>query len=209
MPHGPAPTPRLSVDGWIAGLSGWALCLVVWGVVFAETGLLLGFLLPGDSLLFAAGLLSAAPGGVNPGLLAAGVFLAAVAGDQVGYSLGTTYGRPYVDRRGERVRTAVDRAEAFYARYGAISLVVARFIPWARTFVPFAAGLARMPRLRFGVANAVGALCWGVGLVALGYFAYQVPWLRDVALLVALVAVAGSLLVWLVVWIRSRRAAHR
>lgn len=185
-------------------LSPVLLYLVVWAMVYAETGLLLGFLLPGDSLLFAAGLLCARPGGANAVVMAAGVFVAAVAGDQTGYTLGARFGRPYTDRKGPRVREGVARAEEFYARYGWLSLVAARFIPWVRTFTPFVAGVARMPRWRFASANAVGALIWGVGLVALGYFAYQVPWLRDAAFAIAAAFVVGSGVAGVVLWWRGR-----
>lgn len=193
------------MEAWLPELSAFALYLVVWTIVFAETGLLVGFLLPGDSLLFAAGLLCAQPGGADVVVMAAGVFVAAVAGDQTGYTLGLRFGRPYTDRRGPRVRDGVAKAEEFYRRFGAISVVAARFIPWVRTFTPFAAGIATMPRGRFLAANLVGAGCWGIGLVALGYFAYQVPWLRDAALVVALTVVVGSVVVGLVGVVLQRR----
>lgn len=191
----------------LGGLSAVALCLVVWAVVFAETGLLLGFLLPGDSLLFAAGLLCGTPTGPSPWVMGLGVVVAAIAGDQVGYTLGRTYGRPYAARRGPRMASAVARAEQFYSRYGWFSLVAARFIPWVRTFTPFVAGVAEMPRGAFTSANAVGAVVWGGGLVALGYFAYQVPWLRNVSFVVAGVFIVGSLVGGAIVWWRSRRPA--
>lgn len=192
------------MEVFLEQLSASLLYLVVWGIVFAETGLLLGFLLPGDSLLFAAGLLAARPGGANVMVLAAGVFIAAVAGDQTGYTLGARFGRPYTDARGPRIREGVERAQRFYRTYGWVSVVAARFIPWVRTFTPFAAGVAAMPRASFLGANVVGALCWGVGLVALGYFAYQVPWLRDAAFAVAAVVVVGSIIGGVVVWWRGR-----
>lgn len=192
------------MEPFLEQFSASLLYLVVWGIVYAETGLLLGFLLPGDSLLFAAGLLAARPGGANVVVLAAGVFVAAVAGDQTGYTLGQRFGRPYTDRRGPRIRAGVARAEDFYRTYGWVSLVAARFIPWVRTFTPFVAGVAHMHRGKFLGANVVGALCWGVGLVALGYFAYQVPWLRDAAFAVAAVFVLGSFVGGAVVWWRGR-----
>lgn len=179
---------------------------MVWGIVFAETGLLLGFLLPGDSLLFAAGLLCARPdSGVSPVVMAAGATVAAVLGDQTGYSLGIRMGRPYLARRSQRIRSGVARAEVFYQRYGPFSVVAARFIPWVRTFIPFAAGVAVMNRGRFVVANIVGGFCWAAGLVALGYFAYQFPVLRTVSAVVAAVVIVGSLLVGLVTIWRERR----
>lgn len=199
------------MEDWLPQLSAVALYFVVWSVVYAETGLLVGFLLPGDSLLFAVGLLCARPGGADVVVMAVGVFVAAVAGDQTGYTLGARFGRPYTDRRGPRVREGVAKAEQFYERFGAVSVVAARFIPWVRTFTPFAAGVAAMPRGRFLAANVVGAILWGVGLIALGYFAYQVPWLRNVALVVALGFVVGSFVVGVVGALvqRRRRRVHR
>ncbi len=193
------------MEDFLTQFTAWALCAVVWGMVFAETGLLLGFLLPGDSLLFAAGLLTARPGStVSPWLLAAGVVVAAVAGDQAGYTLGARLGRPYLIGRSARIRSGVDRAEAFYQRFGWVSLVAARFIPWARTFTPFVAGVAQMSRGAFLAANIVGAVIWGAGLVALGYFAYQVPWLRTVSFAVAAAFIVGSFGVGIVTFARER-----
>lgn len=197
------------MDIQLDGLSVAALYAVVWAVVFAETGLLLGFLLPGDSLLFAAGMLCAAPDGGSAAVLAAGVFVAAVAGDQTGYQLGRRYGRPFADRRGTRVHAGVARAEQFYERFGAFAVVAARFIPWVRTFTPFAAGIAGMARAPFLLANVVGGLVWGVGLVALGYFAYQVPWLRTAAFAVAATVVVVSFVAGAVVWVAGRRRGAR
>lgn len=193
------------MDISLTELSTITAYLVVWAIVYAETGLLLGFLLPGDSLLFAAGLVCGADGGPDVVVMATGVFVAAVAGDQTGYTLGKRFGRPYTDRRSERVRTSVAKAEQFYERFGPVAVVAARFIPWVRTFTPFVAGVARMPRGIFLAANVVGAAIWGVGLVVLGYFAYQVPWLRQVAIVVAVVVVVGSFAGGVVGWVIQRR----
>ena len=192
------------VESFLEQFSVFVGYFVVWGIVYAETGLLLGFLLPGDTLLFAAGLLAGREGGGNVVVLAAGVFIAAVTGDQTGYLLGRRLGRPYVERRSARVQLGVARAEEFYARYGWFAVVAARFIPWVRTFTPFVAGVAKMPRGPFLAANIVGGLVWGVGLVALGYFAAQVSWLQHAAIGVAAVFVVGSFIGGAVVWWRER-----
>lgn len=193
------------MESFLEQFSVVALYAVVWGIVYAETGLLLGFLLPGDTLLFAAGLLCARPDSADVVVMAVGVFIAAVAGDQTGYTLGSRLGRPYVANKGPRVQQGVAKAEEFYARYGWFAVVAARWIPWVRTFTPFVAGVAKMPRLKFLAANVAGGFVWGPGLVALGYFAYQVEWLQDAALVVALAAVGLSLLGGLTVWVRERR----
>jgi len=191
----------------LAQLSAAAVYAVVLGLVFVESGLLLGFLLPGDSVLFTAGLLAAEPGShLNVGWLSAGVFAAAVAGDATGYWTGRRFGRPWLLRRAGRAARHVDRAEAFYDRYGWWAVVVARFIPWVRTFTPVVAGVGRMPYRRFAAANVVGAAVWGSGLVLLGHAGHDLPWVRWAAYAVAGTAVLGSLAVPVIGWVRYRRS---
>jgi membrane-associated protein len=166
-----------------------------------ESGLLVGFLLPGDSILFTAGLLAAEPGSsLSMPLLAAGSFTCATAGNLVGYWTGRRFGRPWLLRRAGSAARHVERAERFYARYGWFAVVVARFIPWARTFIPVAAGVARMSVPRFVSATVVGAGVWGAGLVVLGFAAHGVPWLRSLAYAVAVTAIAGAFVVPLAGW---------
>ena len=138
---------------------------VLWGFLFAECALLLGFLLPGDTILFGAGLLAASPSSeVNIYVLVTGAFLAAVIGNEVGYVTGRRFGREWVERPREGPgREQLRRAERFYERYGWLSVVVARWIPWVRTFIPIIAGTAAMDRRAFTSANVVGALPWAVG----------------------------------------------
>jgi membrane-associated protein len=166
-----------------------------------------GFLLPGDSILFTAGLLAAEPTStLSLPLLAGGCFACAAAGNGVGYWTGRRFGRPWLLHRAGRAAGHVERAEQFYRRYGWLAVVVARFVPWARTFVPVVAGVAEMPAGRFASATVAGAAVWGSGLVVLGYFAHEVPWLRTLAYAVAGVAVAGSVLVPLGGWLIRRYA---
>jgi membrane-associated protein len=164
-----------------------------------------GFLLPGDSVLFAAGLLAAEPGSdLSLPVLAVGAFTCAVAGDAVGYWSGRRFGRPWLLRRAGRAARHVERAEAFYERYGWWAVVVARFIPWVRTFTPIVAGVARMPYPRFLSANLVGAGVWGAGLIVLGYVAHDLPWVKGAAYAVAGTAILLSLVVPLVGVVRRR-----
>jgi len=194
----------------LAGLTATAVYVVVLVLVFVESGLLVGFFLPGDSVLFTAGLLAAEPGsGLRVELLATGVFVAAVAGDAVGYWTGRRFGRPWLLRRAGRAARHVEAAERFYARYGWWAVVVARFIPWVRTFTPVVAGVARMRYPRFLSANVVGAGVWGSGLVALGHVGHSVPWVKWTAYAVAGTAVLLSLVVPLVGWLRARRRHRR
>jgi membrane-associated protein len=181
---------------------------VLWGFLFAECALLLGFLLPGDTILFGAGLVAASPNSdVNIVVLVIGAFLAAVIGNEVGYTTGRRYGRDWVEGREKgRAREQLRRAEAFYDRWGWLSVVVARWIPWVRTFIPIIAGTAAMDRRAFTSANIVGALPWAVGLPLLGYFAYQVPILCDLAYAAAAIAITATVVVVVVGAVRTRRA---
>ena len=188
-------------------LTAGAVYAVLLTLVFVESGLLVGFLLPGDTVLFAAGLLAARPGSpLSLPLLVAGVAVAAVAGDAVGYWTGRRFGRPWVERRAGRLAHHLPRAEEFYQRWGWRSVVVARFVPWVRTFTPVVAGVARMPYPRFLSANVVGALLWGSGLVVLGYVASSVPWVKNLAYVVAGLSVLASVVGPLVARRRARRA---
>ena len=190
----------------LAALTTGSVYLVLFALVFVESGLFVGFFLPGDTVLFAAGLLAARAGsGLSLPVLALGTAVAAVAGDAVGYWTGRRLGRPWVERRAGRAAHHLPRAEAFYARWGVSAVVIARFIPWVRTFTPIVAGMARMPYPRFLAANVVGALLWGSGLIVLGYVAHTVPWVRYAAYAVAGVSVLASL----VGPVLARRRAHR
>jgi membrane-associated protein len=193
----------------LAGLTATLVYLVVFGFVFVESGLLIGFLLPGDSLLFAAGLVSAAEGsGVSLTVLVIGVLVAAVAGDSVGYAFGARLGRPWLERRaagGRLDARHLRRAEAFYERFGWFAVVAARWIPWVRTFVPILAGAARMPYRRFLPANIVGAVIWGVGLLVIGHLAATEPTLRHTSYVVAGAFVATSLVLAVIGMAQRRR----
>lgn len=192
----------------LASLTAPAVYLTLFALVFVESGLLIGFLLPGDTVLFAAGLLAASSrGDLSVLVMAGGCFLAAVAGDAVGYWTGRRFGRPWLVRRAGRAARHVEHAERFYARYGWSAVVAARFVPWVRTFTPIVAGVARMSYPRFLSANVIGAGVWGAGLIVLGYHAHALPWLRYAAYTVAGVAVLASVLVPLAGWLRRRATA--
>ena len=185
----------------LADLSAVAVYAFLAALVFAESGILLGFFLPGDTILFAAGLLSADPDrNLSLPVLIAVVLVAAVAGDAVGYWLGARAGPPLLQGRDGRVlnATTLARAERFYAQYGVLAVVVARWIPWVRTLTPVLAGVARMPYRRFLPANVVGAVCWGAGLLTLGHLAASTPALKHSAVGIAIAVVAASVVAGLV-----------
>lgn len=194
----------------LATLSTVAVYAVVWGFVFVECGLLVGFLLPGDSLLFGAGLLAASPNSsINLPLLVTGTFLAAIAGNEVAYRTGKRYGRSWIEKREEgRAKAGLRRAEEFYQARGWWSVVIARWLSWVRTFVPVIAGTAAMDRRAFTSANIVGALPWAIGLPYLGALAYSVPWLRVVASVIAVGSIVAALVgaIYAVVATRLRRS---
>ncbi|MBK6671394.1 MAG: VTT domain-containing protein [Actinobacteria bacterium] len=163
---------------------GYALLFLI---IFAESGLLVGFFLPGDSLLFTAGAIAA--GAFAPHLdvdfnvvvLCVGCFLAAVIGDQVGYLIGAKAGRRLFNRPDSRLfkKEYVDKAEGFFARYGAKAIVLARFVPVVRTFVPTVAGVSRMNYPLFLRFNLIGGLIWGVGVTLLGYLFGNISYVKE------------------------------
>jgi len=182
---------------WLIHASPVIFYLVVWGLVFVGTAFFVGLFIPfvtGDSLLFAAGLASEQIPGLSIWLLAVGVGVAAIGGDQFGYWLGRRVGRPYLARRRSPfVQRMVARSERFYQLFGWWSVVIARYIPWVRVLIPPIAGIAGMGFWRFATANAAGALGWGVLITVSGYFAATIPSVRTIAYVVAGVAIAASI----------------
>jgi membrane-associated protein len=183
------------IEKWLEQ-GGLALAALI---VFAESGLLIGFFLPGDSLLFVAGFLSSNAGrNVMPPLpVTAGViFLAAVIGDQVGYLFGRKVGPSLFDRPKSRLfnPTNVARAHAFFERRGSVAIVLARFVPIVRTFTPIVAGVARMNYRTFVTFNLIGGFLWGVGVTTLGYFLGEIDFVKNNLEIAAVVIVAISLL---------------
>lgn len=166
------------VSAELSSLGGPVSLILIMAVVFAETGLLIGFFLPGDSLLFTTGVLLA--GGVIHllfAVVALVVVVAAFAGDQVGYLIGRSVGPRLFRREDSRLFSAahLERAHAFFLHHGPKAVILARFVPIVRTFIPTVAGVATMPYRRFVAYNAVGAVGWGVGMLAAGHLLGGVP----------------------------------
>ncbi len=145
---------------------------VLFSIIFAESGLLIGFFLPGDSLLFTAGFL-ASKGlfGLNIYVLIPGFFIAAVVGDSVGYAFGHKVGRNLFRKKESTLfhPDHLKKAEAFYEKYGKKTIIIARFIPLVRTFAPIVAGIARMDYPTFLIYNIIGGVLWAIGLPLAGY----------------------------------------
>ncbi len=176
--------------------------LLLFLIIFAESGLLIGFFLPGDSLIFTGG---AVAGGalaslqhvhINVVVLCIGCFVAAVLGDQVGYMIGLKAGPKVFNRPDSKFfrHEHVDRATEFFDRYGPKAIVLARFVPVVRTFVPTIAGVSRMHYSTFLRYNALGGLIWGTGVTLLGYYFGKIQAVRDHFELAILGVIAISLL---------------
>jgi membrane-associated protein len=184
-----------SFDTQLSSLAPFIFYIVVAAIVFVETGLLIGFFLPGDSILFSAGLVAAAHGNINVVILVSAIFLAAFFGDQVGFVIGRVVGRPYLDKKqSPRMQRMILNAEDFYEKTGWWAVVAARFFPWIRTFVPPIAGAAKMNYYKFLSANALGALLWGVGITLAGYYAATVPWVKSSSYAIAAFFITASLI---------------
>ncbi|GIU56776.1 VTT domain-containing protein [Arthrobacter sp. NicSoilC12] len=160
----------------------WVVLLVC-GIIFAETGLLIGFFLPGDSMLFTAGLLVATGTiQVNIWVLTALIIVAAIIGNQVGYLIGSKAGPALFNKPNSKLfkRENVESAHAFFEKHGGKALILARFVPIIRTFVPVIVGVAQMSKRKFFTYNVIGAVLWGGGVTLLGYLlGDKVPWVKD------------------------------
>lgn len=195
-----------SFDSQFSSLAPFVLYVLIGAIVFIETGLLFGFFLPGDSILFSAGLVAAAHGNVNIALLVAIIVAAAFFGDQVGFVLGRVIGRPYIDKhQSPRIKKMVANAERFYEQTGWWAVIAARFFPWIRTFVPPIAGASMMNYYKFLSANIIGAVLWGAGITLAGYYAHSLPWVKTWSYAIAAFFIIASLISVLVNYSRRPR----
>lgn len=181
--------------------------LGIFAIVFAETGLLVGFFLPGDSLLIAAGLL-AAGGKLNLGGIMAAVVAGAILGNTAGYFIGQRFGPAVFRNQNSRFFKPeyVVEAQKFFVKYGALAVILARFVPIVRTLVPTLAGVSRMPFGLYTLYNIIGALLWGVGLTALAYYLGQlIPDLDKYILLIVAVVLVVSVIPIVLKFLQARR----
>jgi len=200
----------LDPDALIASFGPYALGGVVL-VVFIETGLLFPFL-PGDSLLFTAGMLTAQEQITVPiWLLCAVLFLAAFAGDQVGYMIGAKAGPRIFNRPDSRFfkQSYIDMTNAYFEKYGGRTIIVARFVPFVRTYAPVAAGVGKMSYRHFVSFNVIGALLWAVGVTLLGYALGNVTFIREnIEVLLVAIVLVSVIPIAVELW-RARRARIR
>jgi membrane-associated protein len=189
-------------------LTGWLGYGLLTFIVFAETGLLVGLFLPGDSLLFTVGVVCGA-GDLDIVTISALLVAASIAGDQSGYFLGRRTGPAIFSRPDSRIfkQEYVTRTQAFYAKHGGKTLIYAKFAPIVRTFAPFMAGVGRMPYRRFVSFNIFGGLGWVLSMTLAGYYLGEVPLIRKNFEKVVLGIVVVSLLPLIIQYWQSRRAS--
>jgi membrane-associated protein len=190
--------------GWVTEYGPW-IYAILFLVIFAETGLIVTPFLPGDSLLFIAGALAAA-GGMDVHLLVVLLIIAAILGDAVNYRVGAWLGPSLFKDNDARYlkREYLDKAHDFYEKWGGLAIILARFTPFLRTYVPFVAGMSRMTYAKFATYNVVGGILWVASLTYLGYFFGNIPWVKANQGLVVIGIVILSLLPAIYGLIRSR-----
>ena len=200
----------LSLDQTLATIAsqyGAWLYAILFLVIFAETGFVIFPFLPGDSLLFIAGTVVAGAG-MNVHLLVGLLIVAAILGDSVNYSIGHYLGPKVFDRPDSRwiKQDYLRRTQAYYDKYGAVTIVIGRFIPIIRTFAPFLAGVAAMPYRRFLVYNVIGGVLWITSLVYAGYIFGNIPWVKQNLTLIVIGIVVVSLLPAAGAYVSEQRA---
>lgn len=184
--------------------------LLLFLIIFSETGLLVGFFLPGDSLLFIAGAV-AASGSLNIALLIILLCIAAIVGDAVGYFIGRKAGPALFAREDSRFfkRAHLQKTQAFYDKHGPKTIVMARFVPIVRTFAPTVAGAAGMSYRTFATYNILGGIGWIVSMLLAGYFLGKIDWVGKNLTKVTLGIVLLSILPIFVHWLQERKAGNR
>ncbi len=188
----------------VANYGAWVY-LILFLIIFCETGLVVTPFLPGDSLLFVAGAVAAA-GGMNVHLLVVLLFIAAVLGDAVNYAVGHYLGpRVFASRESRWLNPKhLERAHAFYERHGGKTIIIARFVPIIRTYAPFVAGAASMSYPRFALYNITGGALWVTSLAYAGYFFGNIPVIKDNLTLVIIAIIILSILPGVIEYLRHR-----
>ena len=199
-----------ALDQTVAGIAaqhGHWIYLLLFAIIFAETGLVVFPFLPGDSILFIAGTV-AATAGLNIHLLVVVLIVAAILGDTVNYSVGHYIGPRVFEKPDSRwfKQEHLRRTQAFYDRYGGVTIIIGRFVPIIRTFAPFLAGVAGMSYRRFLSYNVVGAVAWIVSLVYAGFLFGNIPWVKQNLTLIVFGIVAVSLIPAISTFLSERRA---
>jgi membrane-associated protein len=194
----------------LAGEYGPWLYAILFVVIFAETGLVVFPFLPGDSLLFISGTVVAAAS-LNVHVLVAVLWVAAVLGDSLNYAIGRYVGPKVFERPDSRWirQDHLRRTQAFYERYGGVTIIIGRFVPIIRTFAPFLAGVAQMSYQRFLAYNVVGGILWIGSLVYAGYLFGNIPWVKDNLTFIVIGIVVVSLIPAVTTFMKERRERAR
>ena len=194
---------------WVEQYGLW-IYAILFAVIFSETGFVVTPFLPGDSLLFVAGAI-AAVGNLHIHVLVATLVLAAFLGNLVNYGIGRWLGRHFFRNRGSRWLNPahLEKAHAFYERHGGKAVVISRFLPIVRTYVPFVAGMGSMSPARFTAFNLAGAVAWVASLCYAGYFFGNVPWVKANLTLLIVAIIAVSLLPLVYAFVRERMARKK
>jgi membrane-associated protein len=195
-----------SIESQFADLGPLLLYLIVGANVFVQSALVFGFVLPGSSVLFSAGLVAASGENVSISALLTVIFMAAFIGNQLGFVIGRVVGRTYLSKRkSPGLQKIIRKCERFYEKSGWWSVVAARFIPWVRTFIPLIAGASKMPYYQFLSANILGAIAWGVGITLAGYYTASIPGVETFTYAIAGFFIVGSIVSGIVDYLRRRR----
>jgi len=181
---------------------------ILFAIIFSETGFVVTPFLPGDSLLFVAGAI-AASGAMDVNLLAFTLVVAAIAGNMVNYAIGRWLGKRFFTDSGSRWLNPkhLERAHAFYERHGGKAVVISRFLPIVRTYIPFVAGLGAMEPARFTMFNVAGAVLWVGSLTYAGFFFGNIPWIKGNLTLIIVGIIVVSLVPVVLAWLKSRKQA--
>ena len=200
----------LALDQTLASIAsqyGSWLYALLFAIIFAETGLVIFPFLPGDSILFIAGTVVAAAG-LNVHLLAALLVAAAILGDSLNYAIGRYIGPKVFQRPDSRWfrQEHLRRTQAFYDKYGGVTIIIGRFVPIIRTFAPFLAGVAEMPYRRFLSFNVIGAVLWITSLTYAGYWFGNIPWVKENLTFIVIGIVIVSLIPAVATYMQERKA---
>ena len=192
---------------WVAEYGVW-IYAILFAIIFSETGFVVTPFLPGDSLLFVAGAV-AASGAMDVNVLVVLLIVAAVAGNSVNYAIGRWLGKRFFTDKGSRWLNPkhLEKAHAFYGEHGGKAVIISRFLPIVRTYIPFVAGLGAMEPGRYTAFNVAGGALWVASLTYAGFFFGNIPWIKGNLTLIIVGIIAVSLVPVVVAWLKSRKEA--
>lgn len=195
-----------NVSALLTGILPITFYLLIFSIVYIETALIFAFFIPGDTLLFSAGLVIAVSNNLNIFLACALISLAAFFGDQTAYYLGKKYGLGYITSHNRpTLNSMLAKAETFYQKHGNTAIFLSRFYPWFRTLAPFLAGVSQMSRKKFILVNLMSAFSWGTGITYLGYLANSIEALQSSSRWIALFFIVTTVALALKNLLQSRR----